>query len=270
MKNAALIKQINPECEVYVLYKDLITYGFREEYYTDARERGVIFLRYEEDSPPQVQVENGQLQVSVDDVILGQRLTFTPDLLALSMAIMPAESNAQLARILDVPLSSEGFFMEDNLKLRPMDFTREGIFLAGLAHYPKFIEETIAQALATSARAMTYLSKDHLEVGGTIAQVDQSKCVGCLTCVRVCPFHIPKIDSKAVGVGAIAGAAYIEPSLCTGCGTCTSECPADAIQLRHYRDDQLVLVGEPILGQWLPNYEQVPVRRPAEEATGSN
>jgi heterodisulfide reductase subunit A-like polyferredoxin len=139
-----------------------------------------------------------------------------------------------------------------------------------LAHYPKFIEETIAQALATSARAMTYLSKDHLEVGGTIAQVDQSKCVGCLTCVRVCPFHIPKIDSKAVGVGAIAGAAYIEPSLCTGCGTCTSECPADAIQLRHYRDDQLVLVGEPILGQWLPNYEQVPVRRPAEEATGSN
>jgi heterodisulfide reductase subunit A-like polyferredoxin len=132
-----------------------------------------------------------------------------------------------------------------------MDFTREGIFLAGLAHYPKFIEETIAQSLATAARAMTILSKDHLEVGGTIAIVDQAKCVGCLTCVRVCPFHIPNIDSQAVGVGSITGAAYIEPSLCTGCGTCTSECPADAIQLRHYRDDQLVLVEEPILGQWV-------------------
>jgi heterodisulfide reductase subunit A len=251
MKNASLIKQINPNCEVYVLYKDLITYGFREEYYTEARERGVIFLRYDEDDSPQVQVNYGELQMRIKDVILGQQLTFTPDLLALSMAIMPAETNSELARVLEVPLSSEGFFMEDNLKLRPMDFTREGIFLAGLAHYPKFIEETIAQALATAARAMTYLSKDHLEVGGTIAIVEQSKCVGCLTCVRVCPFHIPRIDAKAMGVGDIVGAAFIEPSLCTGCGTCTSECPADAIQLRHYRDDQLVLMEEPILGQWV-------------------
>jgi heterodisulfide reductase subunit A len=251
MKNASLIKQINPDCQVYVLYKDLITYGFREEYYTEARERGVIFLRYEEEKPPQVQVEYGALQVRVKDVILDQQLTFTPDLLALSMAIMPAETNAELASILGVPLSSEGFFMENNLKLRPMDFTREGIYLAGLAHYPKFIEETIAQALATAGRAMTVLSKDHLEVGGTIAIVDQLKCVGCLTCVRVCPFQIPRIDPRAVGVGSIIGAAYIEPSLCTGCGTCTSECPADAIQLRHYRDDQLVLADAPILGQWL-------------------
>ena len=252
MKNAITIKQINPDCEVYVLYKDLITYGFREEYYTEARERGVIFLRYAENDQPQVQVNYGQLEVRVHDLILDQPLTFAPDLLALSMAIMPGKTNKELAQILEVPLSSEGFFMEDNLKLRPMDFTREGIFLAGLAHYPKFIEETIAQALATAARAMTILSKDSLEVGGTIAIVDQSKCVGCLTCVRVCPFSIPNVDPKAVGVGGILGAAYIEPSLCTGCGTCTSECPADAIQLRHYRDEQLVLADEPILGQWMP------------------
>jgi heterodisulfide reductase subunit A len=251
MKNAIRIKQINPDCQVYVLYKDLITYGFREEYYTEARRRGVIFLRYDEEDPPQVQMEYGRLQVRVKDVILDQPLVFTPDVLALSMATMPAETNPELARILGVPLSSEGFFMENNLKLRPMDFTREGIFLAGLAHYPKFMEETIAQALATAARAMTYLSKDHLEVGGTIAIVDQSKCVGCLTCVRTCPFNIPQIDPQAMGVGNIVGAAYIEPSLCTGCGTCTSECPANAIQLRHYRDDQLVLAEEPILGQWL-------------------
>jgi heterodisulfide reductase subunit A len=251
MKNAIIIKRINPECEVYVLYKDLITYGFREQYYTEARERGVIFLRYEEEEPPQVQIQYGELQVRVRDRTLDRELIFTPNVLALSMATMPAETNPELARILEVPLSSEGFFMENNLKLRPMDFTREGIFLAGLAHYPKFIEETIAQALATAGRAMTILSKDRLEVGGTIAIVDQQKCVGCLTCVRVCPFHIPRIDPTAVGVGSIVGAAYIEPSLCTGCGTCTSECPANAIQLRHYRDDQLVLAEEPILGQWV-------------------
>jgi len=251
MKNAILIKKINPACEVYVLYKDLITYGFREQYYTEARERGVLFLRYRDEDTPKVESLNGELLVKVKDVILGQELTFAPDLLSLSMAILPAPSNPQLAKLLGLPLSSEGFFMEDNLKLRPMDFTREGIYLAGLAHYPKFIEETIAQALATAGRAMTILSKERLQVGGTIAIVDQAKCVGCLTCVRVCPFHIPQVDPKAQGVGAIIGAAYIEPSLCTGCGTCTSECPANAIQLRHYRDDQLVLAEEPILGQWV-------------------
>jgi heterodisulfide reductase subunit A len=258
MKNAILIKQINPDCQVYVLYKDLITYGFREEYYTEARRRGVLFLRYKEGQPPQVKSKDGKVQVQVKDVILDQEITFEPDLLALSMAIMPADTNVELAHTLQVPLSSEGFFLENNLKLRPMDFTREGIFLAGLAHYPKFIEETISQSLATAARAMTYLSKDQLEVGGTIAIVDQAKCVGCLTCVRVCPFEIPKIQAAAVGIGKIMGAAYIEPSLCTGCGTCTSECPANAIQLRHYRDDQLVLDEEPILGQWQwgSRYEQ--------------
>jgi len=250
MKNAIAIKQINPDCGVYVLYKDLITYGFRETYYTEARRRGVVFLRYTDDGAPQVQVNYGKLEIRVTDLSLDQPLVFTPDLLALSMTTMPADTNETLAKILDVPLSSEGFFMENNLKLRPMDFTREGIFLAGLAHYPKFIEESISQALATAARAMTYLSKDQLEVGGTIAIVDQAKCVGCLTCVRVCPFHIPKVDPRAVGVGTIIGAAFVEPSLCTGCGTCTSECPANAIQLRHYRDDQLILVEEPILGQW--------------------
>jgi heterodisulfide reductase subunit A len=251
MKNAIIIKRMNPDCEVYVLYKDLITYGFREQYYTEARERGVLFVRYDEKEPPQVQMQYGQIQVRVRDRTLDRELTFTPNLLALSMATMPAETNPKLAQLLNVPLSSEGFFMENNLKLRPMDFTREGIFLAGLAHYPKFIEETIAQALATAGRAMTILSKDRLEVGGTIAIVDQKKCVGCLTCVRVCPFHIPHMDPLAIGVGNIVGAAYIEPSLCTGCGTCTSECPANAIQLRHYRDDQLVLAEEPILGQWV-------------------
>jgi heterodisulfide reductase subunit A2 len=227
-----------------------MTYGFREQYYTKARALGVIFVRYVDEEPPQVQLNAGRLEVRARDRTLDQSFTFTPDFLALSMATVPADTNPELARILDVPLTGEGFFLENNLKLRPMDLTREGVFLAGLAHFPKHIEEAISQALATAARAMTYLSKEHLEVGGPIAIVDQKKCVGCLTCVRVCPFDIPRVDAQAVGVGRIVGAAYIEPSMCTGCGICTSECPANAIQLSHYRDDQLVLAEEPILGQW--------------------
>ncbi len=250
MKNAIRIKVINPACQVIVLYKELMTYGFREKYYTEARERGVLFVRYTNERPPEVYHEGRQLKVRVRDPILNQDIIITPDMLALSMASVPAEGTEHLAEMLGVPLSPEGFFMEDNLKLRPMDFTREGIFLCGAAHYPKFSEEAIAHALATSARAMTILGREKLEATIKFAQVDQSKCVGCLTCVRTCPFQIPRIDPQAVGVGGIVGAAYIEPTLCTGCGTCTSECPADAIQLLHYHDEQIVIPDMPVLGRW--------------------
>ena len=258
LKNAIRIKVINPACQVVVLYKELMTYGFREKYYTEARERGVLFVRYDDDTPPEVYVEEDQLKVKVKDHILYQDIVLSPDLLALSTATVPAETNTKLAEMLSVPLSTEGFFMEDNLKLRPMDFTREGIFLCGAAHYPKFSEEAIAHALATSARAMTILGQEKLEATIKFAQVDQSKCVGCLTCVRTCPFQIPQIDPGAIGVGRLLGAAYIEPTLCTGCGTCTSECPANAIQLLHYHDDQIMVPDANILGQWLTELEAVP------------
>ena len=250
MKNAIRIKLLNPDCQVVVLHKEMMTYGFREEYYTEARQRGVLFVRYSDDNQPRVEVVNGVLQVIARDPILKEQLAFAPDVLALSMAIRPAEGSARLAEMLGVPLSSEGFFMEDNLKLRPMDFTKEGIFLCGMAHYPKFTEEAIAHALATAARAMTIIGREKLETGGKVAEVDQSKCVGCLTCVRTCPFHIPRIDPNAFGVGGIKGAAYIEPTVCTGCGTCTSECPANAIQLHHFRDEQIMVPDMPVLGQW--------------------
>lgn len=252
MKNAIRIKIINPGCQVVVLYKELMTYGFREKYYTEARERGVLFVRYDDDTPPEVYQEGGQLKVRVRDPILLQDLILSPDLLALSTATVPADDTSKLAEMLAVPLSPEGFFMEDNLKLRPMDFTQEGIFLCGAAHYPKFSEEAIAHALATSARAMTILGQEKLEAAIKFAQVDQAKCVGCLTCVRSCPYQIPRIDPQATGVGDLAGAAYIEPTLCTGCGTCTSECPANAIQLLHYHDDQIVVPDMPVLGEWCP------------------
>jgi heterodisulfide reductase subunit A-like polyferredoxin len=127
-----------------------------------------------------------------------------------------------------------------------MDFTEDGIFLAGLAHYPKFLEECIANALAAAGRALTVLSKDRLYVGGSVAVVDPARCTGCLTCVRTCPFGIPQIRSDRQGVGGLMGAAWIDPARCHGCGTCTAECPAQAIELLHYRDDQ-VLAG---VGAW--------------------
>jgi heterodisulfide reductase subunit A len=249
MKNAIRIKLLNPRCQVTVLYKDIITYGFREQYYTEARRRGVVFVRYDEATWPVVEdgAPDGRLRVIVQEPILKQTLTFEPDLLALNMPIVPSAGTQELARTLDVPLSSEGFFMEAHLKMRPMDFMEEGIFVAGMAHYPKFIEEAIAHAQATAGRAITILAKQPLYIGGSVAIVDQTKCVGCLTCTRTCPFGIPHIQSEEIGVGDILGAAYIDPALCQGCGSCTGECPAKAIQLLNYTDEQMVAQG---LGAW--------------------
>jgi heterodisulfide reductase subunit A len=249
IKNAIRIKLLNPNCRVTILYRDIITYGFREQYYTEARRRGVVFVRYSEGDEPQVEsasspnggaAERGRLGVTIEEPVLGRRLAFEPDLLVLNMAITPSAGTAELAGILGVPVSSEGFFMEAHLKMRPMDFMAEGIFLAGMAHYPKFIEETIAHAQATAGRAISVLSKQPLFIGGSVATVDQSRCVACLTCVRTCPFGIPHVQPGQAGVGKIMGVAYIDPALCQGCGTCTGECPAKAIQLLNYTDAQVL------------------------------
>ncbi|MCJ7737098.1 MAG: FAD-dependent oxidoreductase, partial [Anaerolineae bacterium] len=248
MKNAIRVKLLNPDCQVLVLYTDIITYGFREAFYTEARHRGVVFVRYDDSHLPQVQRgDDGRLEVRVIEPSLQQEFTFYPSLLSLSMAIEPAQGTERLADLLDVSLSSEGFFLESHLKMRPMDLAGEGIFVCGMAHYPKFIEECITNAQSAAARAITILSPPQLFVGGVVSIIDQEKCVGCLTCVRTCPFGIPKVRSADVGVGGIKGAAYIDPSLCTGCGTCSAECPAGAIQLVSYRDEQIM--GLP-LGAW--------------------
>ncbi|MBN1890831.1 MAG: CoB--CoM heterodisulfide reductase iron-sulfur subunit A family protein [Thermoflexales bacterium] len=253
MKNAIRVKLLNPACQVIVMYKDIITYGFREQYYTEARSRGVIFVRYTNETLPQVKAKPDdpeQLEVRVWEPMLKRELVLEPDMLALSMAVVPSEGTAELAHMLHVPLSTEGFYLEAHLKMRPMDFMAEGIFVAGMAHYPKFIEEAIANAQAAAGRALTLLSKSFMYVGGTIAVVDQDRCVGCLTCVRTCPFEIPQVRADVQGVGRIAGAAWIDPALCQGCGTCTSECPASAIQLANYRDEQMLGVPD-WLGAWV-------------------
>jgi heterodisulfide reductase subunit A2 len=252
MKNAIRIKLFNPDCRVSVLYKNIVTYGFREEYYTEARRHGVVFIRYTDAEPPELIPENGRISVRVRDLSLDRWLTLPADLLQISMSIVPENGTLDLARLLRVPLSSEGFFDEAQMKLRPMDFMREGIFLAGMAHYPKFIEESISHALAAAARALTLLSQGTLHLGGVVAQVDPSKCVGCLTCTRTCPFEIPQVIQieGRLGVGQLGGAAYIDPAQCQGCGTCTGECPANAIQLIHYNDDQMMLRSIGGLGSW--------------------
>jgi len=251
MKNAIRVKLLNPGCQVVVLYKDIITYGFREAFYTEARRQGVLFVRYDDGHAPQVRLdEQGQLELKAWEPSLQEEIVMHPDLLSLSVAILPASGTEDLARVLDVPLSSEGFYMESHLKMRPMDFAREGMFVCGVAHYPKFIEECMSSAQAAAGRAITILATPKLYIGGVISEVDQEKCVGCLTCVRTCPFEIPKVRYADLGVGGIKGAAYIDPALCTGCGTCTAECPAKAIQLVSYRDEQIMSLP---LGSWVTN-----------------
>ena len=244
VKNALRIKELDPDCNVYILYKDMRTYGFSEALYTEAREKGVIFLRYDDANKPDVQSVDGQLQVSLLEPILREQLTLTPDLLVLSSAVVPAEGNRDLAELLKFSCTLEGFFLEAHVKLRPVDFPAEGIFLCGAAHYPKFIDEAIAQAQAAAARAATILSKEALEVGGMVAVVDEEKCTGCLTCVRICPYDVPRINPTKIGAGAILGVAEIEAAACQGCGTCAGECPAKAIQLQHYRDEQVLAKEE--------------------------
>jgi len=257
IKNAIRLKLFNPNCQVSVLYKNIVTYGFREEYYTEARRLGVVFIRYTEENPPQILPHGDEVTVRVYDLALDRWLSLPADLIPLSMSVAPAEGTRTLAEMLHLPLSSEGFFAEAQMKLRPMDFMREGIFLAGMAHYPKFIEESISHALAAAGRAVTQLSQGgYLYLGGVVAVVDQEKCVGCLTCTRTCPFGIPKVIQAEgrTGVGNLGGAAFIETALCQGCGTCTGECPANAIQLINYTDQQVMLHDIGGLGAWQADY----------------
>ncbi len=204
------------------------------------------------------------MDVLVRDLSLNRDISLQADLVTLSMSILPSEGSQETADMLRLPLSSEGFFAEAQLKLRPMDFMREGIFLAGMAHYPKFLEESISQALAAASRALTLLSsQEALYLGGVVAQVDPEKCVGCLTCTRTCPFEIPRVveEKGRSGVGGLGGAAFIDPAQCQGCGTCTGECPANAIQLINYTDEQIMLRSIGGLGQWLPAVSQISGRQ---------
>ena len=191
---------------------------------------GVMFVRYEPEESPEVTIDGQDLSVSFQDKTIKERITISPDLLVLSSATVPRE-NKELANLLKVPRTAEGFFLEAHMKLRPVDFASDGIYLSGAAHAPKLISETISQAGAAVARACTILSKENLSVGGVVAVVTGEQCAACLTCVRVCPYDVPVINAK--------GEAEIDIIKCKGCGTCAAECPARAIELMHFRSSQL-------------------------------
>jgi len=231
IKNALKMKEVNPDTSIIILYKDMRTYGFKEAFYTEARKKGVLFFRFDEKNKPSISLIDGRLKVKIEDQMLKIPISFYPDLVILSEAVIPNEGSKELANLFKFPLTLDGFFLEAHVKLRPVDFASDGMFLSGMAHYPKSINETIAQAEAASARASTILSQDMLFVGGVVAVVDGERCAACLTCVRVCPYSVPVINER--------GEAEIDPAKCKGCGGCVAECPARAIELLHYRDRQL-------------------------------
>jgi len=242
LKNALKLKELNPQTDVSIIYRDIRTYGFKERVYTEARRAGMRFIRYDFDRKPQVILPDGEgaLAIRVWDLGLNRELELKPDLLVLSTPIVPAKGAKELASRLKLPIDMDGFFLEAHVKLRPVDFAVDGVFMAGMAHYPKFLDETIAQAQAAASRAASILSQEMMLANARVAHVDALKCVGCLTCVRLCPYDVPRISLDFTGVGNILGAAYIEPAICHGCGSCASECPAQAIQLLHYTDVQLL------------------------------
>jgi heterodisulfide reductase subunit A len=231
VKNALTIKSLNPVMRVTVLYRDMRMYSLLEEQYARARNAGVLFLRYEEERKPEVVKKDGRLEVTVYNPVLRENLSFHPDLLVLSTATIPADT-AELASMLKVPRTADGFFLEAHMKLRPVDFASEGIYLCGMAHSPKMIDESLSQAAAAVSRACTILAKDQIQVGGVVSMVDPEKCAACLTCVRVCPYNVPVINQE--------GVAEIEVAMCQGCGICASECPGKAIRLQHFTDEQIM------------------------------
>ena len=232
LKGALALKAQKPEMKVFIIYRDIRSYGFREQLYQEARSKGVIFIRYELDNPPSAAIgDRDQLLLTVTDHVLKRPIRIKPDLLVLAAGIV-ATDNHRLFELFKVPVNDDGFLVEAHAKLRPVDFASEGIFLAGLAHYPKPMEESIAQAKAAAARAMTLLSKEALLVGGVVATVDSGRCAACLTCVRACPYGIPEVREHSHAV--------IDPAQCHGCGTCVSECPGKAISLKHFTDEQLI------------------------------
>jgi len=235
IKNALEIKEVSPETDVYVLYKDVRSYGFKEDYYRKAAEKGVLFVNYADERKPKVTNENEKLKVTFWEPIIKEEVEIKPDLVILSAATVPNPDNKRIAEMLKVPLTKDGFFLEAHMKLRPVDFATDGIFLCGMAHSPKFIDESIAQACASASRAVTILSKKTLEMEGIVASVDEDLCSGCRICEYLCPYGAIEMKEEN---GKIT--AHVIEALCKGCGVCGTACPTKAITLGHFTTEEIM------------------------------
>jgi heterodisulfide reductase subunit A len=239
VKNALRLKELNPEMDVTVLFRDMRTYGFSEDFYREAAERDVLFVRWEPSDRPRVEAatsEEGKpvLRVTVPDAVLDKRLELDADRLVLSAAVVPAEGTAEVSRTFKVALSPEGFFQEAHVKLRPVDFAADGVFLCGTAHYPKTISESIAQAYGAAGRAGTLLAQDTVTASGSVCEVNEDDCVSCGACIAACTY-----DAIAFRDTTKGRKAHVNPVLCKGDGLCNAKCPTNAIFLKHYTDEEV-------------------------------
>ncbi|MEJ2271828.1 MAG: 4Fe-4S binding protein, partial [Candidatus Bathyarchaeota archaeon] len=240
IKNAIRIKQLHPNTEVNVLYRDICTYGLWESLYREARNLGVVFLRFDKDNLPEVNPKD--LTIESYDPLLNAKVKLKADYLVLSTAITPPIDAEKLSKIFKVPLNANGFFLEAHMKLRPVDFATDGVFVCGTAHYPKMINESITQASAAASRACTILSKDHMESEGAVSIVDEEKCKGCGSCVEVCPYNAIELVSEEMLLEKESFStrkASINPIVCKGCGSCAVACPVEAITPQHFSKRQI-------------------------------
>jgi heterodisulfide reductase subunit A len=230
--SAIKIKEVNPGATVYIVYRDMRPYGLREDLYREARGKGVIFIRYDEDKDLQVTDEGSSIGMKLTDTVFNRQMLLRPDILVLASAVVP-EKDDSLAGFFKVTRNDDGFFAEAHVKLRPVDFATDGVFVCGLAHSPKPIDESITQAQAAAARAVTLLSARSIPVSGTVAYVDQNLCSACGVCVSICPYSAPGFNEKT-------GKAQVEPALCKGCGLCVSSCRSGALNLRGFDMGQIM------------------------------
>jgi heterodisulfide reductase subunit A len=224
---------LNPDIDVTVFHRDMRAYGFKEDYYLEARDKGVLFIQYEPEKKPEVALKGEDLSLSYYDSTIDMDGEISPDLLVLSTPIT-SEGNQELSQLLRLPITGDGFFMEAHMKLRPLDFATDGVFLCGMAQYPKYIPETINQASGAALRAATILSKDTIVASGAISEVNEADCIGCGLCTRVCPYNA--IEMVETDEGKVA---RVIPAACKGCGPCTAVCPTGAISLNHFTDSQI-------------------------------
>jgi len=236
VKNSLKIKELSPETDVYVLYKDVRTFGFYEDYYRQASKSGVVFVNYDDEHKPKVSVENGKLKVLAWEPELKSWVPIEADMVVLSTGMVPSPSTKRLAEMLKLPLTKDGFFLETHMKLHPVETSKEGVFICGLAHSPKFIEETIAQAYAAATKAAELLACEALEFEGIVATVTEDLCSGCYICESLCPYGAITMEEKGEGKAT----AHIVEALCKGCGLCGSACPTKAITLGYYTNEQIL------------------------------